>query len=162
MNNEQSPVGLSNYSLEEYLQNHVTPDKTIESIVVTENVLILPYKYNDTYYFAEESANFTKYCRQQNKDFSFNILGDNISVRSLNSWDIWMPVIFIAKDVFLPTAINLVSNYLWDKIKGREKETPQVDVTFRAYHNNEVKELHYKGDATTFKENFEKIDINKW
>ena len=61
----------------------------------------------------------------------------------------------------LPFGINMVSNYIYDKMKGREKEDVNVDVTFLVKRDNEEKYIHYSGDAKTFKESFEKIDLNK-
>lgn len=46
-------------------------------------------------------------------------------------------------------------------MKGREKEDVNIDVSFYVKRDNEEKYIHYSGDAKTFKENFEKIDLNK-
>ena len=92
----------------------------------------------------------------------YDILSDgDITVRSLHSFDIWMPIIFIAQSVLLPFAINMVSNYIWEKMKGRETENAEVDMTFIVKNGKKEKSIHYKGDAKTFKESFEKIDLNK-
>ena len=72
-----------------------------------------------------------------------------------------MPVIWVANMVLLPIAINVVSNYIWEKLKGRENEPAKVDVTFLTRKGDEEKYIHYSGDAKTFKESFEKIDLNK-
>ncbi len=72
-----------------------------------------------------------------------------------------MPIIFIAQSVLLPFAINMVSNYIWEKMKGRETENAEVDMTFIVKNGKKEKSIHYKGDAKTFKESFEKIDLNK-
>ena len=52
-------------------------------------------------------------------------------------------------------------NEISDKLKGREKEEANVDVTMIVKRKNEEKTIHYHGDAKTFKESFEKIDLNK-
>lgn len=72
-----------------------------------------------------------------------------------------MPLIFIAKDILLPIIIGVVIDYINEKRKGREDEPCDVDITFKVKHGNDIKELHYKGSAEAFKDNFEKIDINK-
>ena len=124
--------------------------------------LIVPSKYKDNeYYFAQESISFIKFCRQKNTENSIDLLADSdIQIRSLHSFDIWMPIIWVAKFVLLPVAINLVSDYIKDKLKGREKEEAKVDVSF-IVKRGEEKKLHYSGDAKTFKESFEKIDLDK-
>ena len=124
--------------------------------------MVLPTKYDDNhYYFAQESINFIKFCRNSS-DKRIDILSDgDIQVRSLHSFDIWLPVIWIATNMLLPFAINLVSNYIYDKLKGREEDDEaQVEVTFIIKRKKEEKSLHYKGDAKAFKETFDKIDLN--
>ena len=105
------------------------------------------YKENE-YYFAQESISFVKFCRQNNPKNSIDLLADSdIQIRSLHSFDIWMPVIWVAGNILLPIAINLVSDYIKDKLKGREKEDAKVDVTFIVKREDEEKTLHYSGDA---------------
>lgn len=135
----------------------------VQNKLSTTDFLIVPSDYKENeYYFAQESISFIKFCRQNNTENSIDLLADsNIQIRSLHSFDIWMPVIWIATNALLPIAINLVSEYINDKLKGREKEEANVDVTFIVKRENEEKTIHYSGDAKTFKESFEKIDLNK-
>ena len=108
-----------------------------------------------------ETIDFIKYCRLNDAEHTYDVLADgDISVRSLHSFDIWMPVIWVASNILLPFAINMVCNYIAEKRKGREKEETQVDVTFIVKSKGKEKSLHYKGDAVAFKESFEKIDLN--
>ena len=39
----------------------------------------------------------------------------------LQSGDYWLPLVFLAGDVTLPIYLNIVANYLYEKIKGRVK-----------------------------------------
>ena len=154
-------VGNSQYSLQEYYEKDRI-SKECQNKVNTSDILIMPYKYNEDFYFADESVSFYKYCKNKSLDQDIDILADdNIKVRSLHSFDIWMPLIFIAKEILLPIIINVVSDYINEKRKGREDEPCDVDITFKVKHGNDVKELHYNGSAEAFKDNFEKIDINK-
>ena len=129
----------------------------------TTDFLIVPSRYEENaYYFAQESISFIKFCRHINPENSIDLFADtNIQTLSLHSFDIWMPVIWVAEFVLLPIAINLVSEYIKDKLKGREKEDAKVDVTFIVKREDEEKTLHYSGDAKTFNESFKKIDLNK-
>lgn len=72
-----------------------------------------------------------------------------------------MPVIWVASNVLLPLALELISNYIGEKMKGREEEPAKVDVTLLVKNGTKEKSLHYSGDAKAFKEAFEQIDINK-
>lgn len=155
-----SAVGYSEYPLQEYYEKDSISEECQKKIE-TSDILILPYKYNEDFYFADEAVSFYKYCKNKNLEQNIDILADdNIKVRSLHSFDIWMPLIFIAKEILLPIAIAIVSDYIIQKRKGREEEPCDVDITFKVKHGDDFKELHYKGNAEAFKENFEKIDIN--
>lgn len=137
--------------------------KEAQNKLSTTDFLVVPSEYKENeYYFAQESVNFVKFCRQQNIENSIDLLADSdIQIRSLHSFDIWMPVIWVTEFILLPAAVNLVTSYIYDKLKGREKEEAKVDVTFIVNREGEEKTLHYSGDAKTFEESFEKIDLNK-
>lgn len=155
-----SAVGNSKYSLIEYYEKDNISEDCKKKMDYSE-IVIMPYKYNEDFYFADESVSFYKYCKEKNLYNNIEVLADeNIKVRSLHSFDIWMPLIYIANYVILPIAINLVSDYIIQKRKGREEERCDVDVTFKVKYGDDFKELHFKGNAETFKETFEKIDIN--
>lgn len=135
----------------------------VQSKLGSVDILAVPTAYeNHEFYFAQETIDFLKYCRKTSSEHTYDILAkDDIQIRSLHSFDIWMPVIWVASSVLLPFAINMVSNYIWEKLKGRENEPAQVDVTFLTKKGDEEKYIHYSGDAKTFKESFEKIDLNQ-
>lgn len=135
----------------------------VQSKLGSVDILAVPTAYqNHEFYFAQETIDFLKYCRRTSSEHTFDILAeDDIQIRSLHSFDIWMPVIWVASSVLLPFAINMVSNYIGEKLKGRENEPAQVNVTFLTKQGDEEKYIHYSGDAKTFKESFKKIDLNK-
>lgn len=99
---------------------------------IEENEFVaVPASYEQGHFFAQETIDFLKFCRENDSNHKYDILSDgDITVRSLHSFDIWMPIIFIAQSVLLPFAINMVSNYIWEKMKGRETENAEVDMTF--------------------------------
>jgi hypothetical protein len=143
-----------------YATNSISNDAQCK--LTTTDFVVVPTEYKDNeFFFAQESISFIKFCRQNDPDHSYDLLADHdIQVRSLHSFDIWMPVIWVASSILLPFAINMVSSYVYDKLKGREKEDAKVDVTFIVKRDHEEKTIHYSGDARTFKESFEKIDLN--
>ncbi len=127
------------------------------------DIIAVPKQYTkNEYYFAQETIDFIKYCRQNDKKHTYDVLADgDIKIRALHSFDLWLPVIWVASNILFPIAINIVSSYIWEKRKGHEKEETQVDVTFVVKNKKKKKMIHYKGNADKFKEIFEKIDINK-
>ncbi len=123
--------------------------------------LPLPYNAQECYY-AQETIDFIKYCRESDDVFSIDTLASgDFKSRSLHSFDIFMPILWIASEVLLPIAINLVSDYIHDKMKGREHEEANVELSFIVERSNERKMLHYKGPANAFREEFEKVDLNE-
>jgi hypothetical protein len=151
-----------NTSFEQYFELDNVSLETQKKLMSVD-ILAVPTKYQDNeFYFAQETIDFLKFCRQNNPQYNIDVLADtDIRIRSLHSFDLWLPVIFIATNVILPIAVNLVSDYIKEKMKGREKEDVKVDVTFIVKRESEEKSLHFSGDAKTFKETFEKIDLNK-
>ena len=151
-------IGNSSIDIYEYCDK-----KGVSVTKIEENEFIaIPAPYEQEHYFAQETIDFLKFCRENDSEHKYDILSDgDIAVRSLHSFDIWMPIIFVAQSILLPVAINIVSNYIWEKMQGREKEDAQVDVTFLVKNGKKEKSIHYNGDAKTFKESFEKIDLNK-
>lgn len=162
--NQENKVTIKNTSIDfssYYAKNDIS--SVAQSKVGKVDILAVPTAYgNNEFYFAQETIDFIKYCRNNSSEHTFDVLAeDDIQIRSLHSFDIWMPVIWVASSVLLPFAINMVSNYIWEKLKGRENEPAKVDVTFLTRNGDEEKYIHYSGDARTFKESFEKIDLNK-
>ena len=153
----------SDYPFEKYFMDYSISDET-RSKLNEVDILILPSPYeNSKYYFAQEAVGFVKYCRSIDDSVNADILadGDKIEVRTLHSYDIWMPIIWVASSIVLPIAVGLVTNYIYDRMKGREKEGCTVKVSFLIRDGEKTKELHYDGDAKAFKDTFEKIDIHK-
>ncbi len=125
--------------------------------------IALPSPYNaQECYYAQETIDFIKYCRESDDDFSIDTLADgDIESRTLHSFDIFMPILWITSELLLPVAINLVSDFIHDKMKGREHEDANVELSFIVERNNERKMLHYKGPADAFREEFEKVNLNE-
>ena len=151
------------YTLDEY---YMAKNLSMEARnkINTVDILAMPEKYEDNrFYFAQETINFLKYCKMNEKGYRCDYLadGENIEFLDLHSFDIWMPIIKISSIVLLPIVVNLVSCYVYDKLKGRENEASNVHVSFSVKKDNEEKLIKFDGDVKAFKESFEKIDINK-
>ncbi len=159
---EKIKVINSNTSFSEYFELESISDNTRKKLETVDFVAV-PAKYGDNdFCFAQETIEFIKFCRQNDTHHSYDILADaDIKVRSLHSFDIWAPIIWIATEILLPIAINIVGDFIKSKLKGREKENANIDITMIVKRKHEEKTIHYSGDAKTFKETFEKIDLNK-
>ena len=152
----------SEINIDEYIRLTHRETSIKEKLDINDFV-ILPHKYSeDQYYYAQESLDFLKFCKCSDIESKIDILDNgDIEVRSLHSFDIWLPVIWVAENILFPAAISLVMNYVYDKLKGRENEKPVIDVTYEVKDGKKAKTLHFKGDLQGFKDKFEKIDISK-
>lgn len=161
----EGSVKVTNVSLdysEYYAEKNVS--REIQEKFGCNDFLAVPKKYGENqYFFAQETVDFIKTCRKRKPEYSFDILADgDIEVRSLHSFDIWMPVIWMASYALIPIAMNLISSYIYDKMKGREKEDVNVDVQlYVKADDGKEKLISYHGNAKGFRECFEKIDISK-
>ena len=131
--------------------------------IETLDFLILPFKYfNNEYVFQHEAIDFLKYCREEHPEVNIDFLQNNVEKTvEFRSFDIWLPIVQVVNPVLVPVLVNIVSNYIWEQIKGREHEEVKVDFKVIIKNGDKSKEIHYNGDAKTFKETFGKIDVNK-
>ena len=149
---------------ESYLDKYIN-DSNLQTIAAEKlsknDIVILPAKYSENeYYFAQETIDFVKFCRSKSNT-GMDILTDgDIQIRSLHSFDIWLPIIFIASNILLPAVINLVTSFIYDKMKGREHEKVKVNVEIVIKNGKKEKQIHYDGDAESFKTLMDKIDLN--
>lgn len=125
--------------------------------------IVLPSPYNEnTCYYAQETIDFVKFFQEVNEKISIALLNnEDVKVRSLHSFDFFMPIIWIAENTLLPIIVGIVSAYIFDKMKGRESEEANVDLSFVVERDNETKIIHYKGPAREFEEKFSQIDLNE-
>lgn len=155
MNNIE--VTNDTYNLEEYCKNEEIKIDDFTS----HGILLVPHINNGNYLFAQETINFAKFCNEKTNDDIVSVLANgDIVIRDLHSFDIYLPIIQIVSDLVIQIAVNLISSYIYDKLKGRN-EAANVDFTMYIKTNKTKKKLHYKGDAKTFAEYIKIIDINK-
>lgn len=115
--------------------------------------------------FQPDTINFYKFVKQRSDEHKIELFEnkEDIKTLSLHSFDIWLPTIWIASAILLPFVINLTSSYVYDKLKGREKEevTVQLRVVIENQNKGKSASIFYKGSGKELKETFEKIDVNK-
>lgn len=131
------------------------------------DVLILPdfdIKEDVDRAFQPDTINFYKYAKSTAKNYNIELFENRgeEKILSLHSFDIWLPTIYIVSNILLPFIINISSTYVSDMMKGRESDeaTVHFHLIIEDKNKNKSKSLFYKGPHSSFKENFEKIDIN--
>ncbi len=63
----------------------------------------------------------------------------------LRSGDYWLPIVFLARDITLPLYLNIVANYLYEKMKGALKGE-KARVHLSAIYEDSSKDLTKKFD----------------
>lgn len=152
-------TNLTQFSLNSF-DEIVSEDR--KNICDEADILVIPYKFKDDYYFAGEAINFIKYSRLNGDLDSIEIYADmdRVKLRALHSFDIWLPIVYLTSEVLFPIVVTVAASYIYDRIKGKEHEETNVKFTMIINDGNSIKEINYDGDAKTFKETFEKIDIS--
>jgi hypothetical protein len=83
----------------------------------------------------------------------------------LRSADYWLPLVFLASDVALPVYLNLVANYLYDKMKGAlkgEKARVHLSAVYEATPSGVVKRFNFEGDVEALQKVIKKFDLNEF
>jgi hypothetical protein len=83
----------------------------------------------------------------------------------LRSSEYWLPLAFLASDITLPIYLNLVSNYLYDRMKGSlagEKPRINFSATYADKKSGITKRFNFSGDADSLKTVIKKFDLNEF
>lgn len=142
----------------EDIKNELLKKATNEGVIY-----ILPLRYNNKTkesLFSESSIEFYKYTIEQNKQIEF--IEKEPKLIALHDSSIWMPILFIAESIMLPLVIDLVSNFLCDKLGKQNKLKTEVNLKIKVKSKEKIKTLEYKGSVDNFEKIFKKIDVNKF
>jgi hypothetical protein len=109
-----------------------------------------------------EAGRFAKWIAANSADVKVTIKDADQKI-ALHSNEIWLPLAFLASDTSLSIYLNIVSSYLYDKMKGALKGD-SIRVNLRAVYKDEktekVKEFTYDGDDKTLQKIIKRIDLN--
>lgn len=152
-------INDSSFSLDSILESLATTQEEKESLRDGQIVILPNSTQNESLVFSEEAVPFYKYCTIAKEDDRVLLIPDeNRQVLALRSIDFFMPVIYIAKDVLLPALINLVSSYIYDRIRG-QKENPNVKL--KVVIDESKTEIDYDGPLSGLPEVENIVKIGK-
>ncbi|MCT4477730.1 hypothetical protein N0U24_11255 [Peribacillus frigoritolerans] len=139
--------------------------KEYEEDIKKANLLLLPYEgFRDLKkpVFPEETMKFYKFLKEYDNE---QLVGDIcISDEEYAELELHADLITIASIIVmsgvLPVAVNVISNYLSEKLKSRKTELKvRVDIT--VVDGAKSKSISYEGDADKFEETMKAAnDIN--
>lgn len=83
----------------------------------------------------------------------------------LHSHDVFLPLVFLASDVSFPIYLNIVSNYLYEKMKGLlegEKVHARFSVVFEDKPRGITKRFDFEGDVNSLQKVIKRLDLNRF
>ena len=138
--------------------------KEYEDEIKHSNILLIPsktFRDKNILYFPEGTKDFFQYIKER-EDGKTNI-EISISDEKFNELELHSDIVRIAtiiiKDFILSVAINLISDYLKNKLKKENKSSKKVEVELNMIiqKKNKSLEINYRGSV----KDFEKIDKSK-
>jgi len=128
-------------------------------VVVTE-----PYGELDGLTLPSDAGDFSKWVRQNTPSVNVEThKADRYIVR--RSGDYWLPLVFLASDIALPIYLNLVANYIYDKMKGALKgEAARVHLSavYEDRNAGVVKRFNFEGDLDSLQKVIKRFDLNQF
>ncbi len=110
-----------------------------------------------------DAGDFAKWLAQAQPDLRIAVPpADRLVLRSS---DIWLPLVFLAQNVALPFYLGLVTNYVYDRMKGALRgERPRVHLSaeFLDGETGSVKRFNFEGDADVLKDVVKAVDLNEF
>lgn len=164
----QEPSKLHFLDEKETCEIAVVDDPDFESFLRTGIVGLKfvprPYHSCKAKLMSPDAGDFSKWLNRNHPEINLTIdRGDGKLV--LRSSDFWLPLVFLASDVALPIYLNLVSNYLYDRMKGAlRNEKPRVHLV-AVFHDKQEgisKKFSYEGDAEGLQKAIKRFDLNRF
>jgi hypothetical protein len=172
----KSTTGISRMEKMKIMTDKLFEDKIIneiseetftydESKIPDTDIVIMPRNI-DNGLFTEDSISLYKEIKNSGK-VSIDFYGgkDNFKGISINSADLWLPVIWIGTNVVLPLALNAFYDFVKSKI-GNKDDNNRVHVTIK--HKNKTSKhtdvLKYNGNGNGLKtalKSFEKVTADE-
>jgi hypothetical protein len=123
-----------------------------------------PYRNCKGKLMSPDAGDFSKWLYRNHSEINLTLdKGDGTLI--LRSRDFWLPLVFLASDVALPIYLNLVSNYLYDRMKGalrNEKPRVHLEAVFHDKKEGISKKFSYEGDAEGLQNAIKKFDLNRF
>ena len=141
-----------------------------KSDIERKGILVLPTKdwqQSGVNVFMSETFDFVKWVKQKStNDFSISVATTKDKrVAEMKSDNILLPLVYLFSNVSIPIYLNMVANYLYDKLKGKlgtDKTTVNLEVRSEDKKKGKVKRFSYHGSYEGFQKIVKKMDINEF
>lgn len=95
---------------------------------------------------SSNTGDFVKWIRRAHPETPIDVC--DAERLTLHASDIWLPLIFLAQDVTLPAFINMVTSYLYDRLRGSlasDRNKVHLSVRYRVPRSGAVAQFEYHG-----------------
>lgn len=137
--------------------------KEYEQSIKNASVLLLPYENfrgEGKNVFSENTLELFDYFVRESKKDNINIeicaSDETFEMIELHSEIINIALIFCSSAV-LPLVINILSNFIYDKLKNKNRVDVDANIELIVEKNGKSKKIQYKGKAVDFNAAFETI-----
>lgn len=145
------------------IETLIKPSKEFEKFYLeSSGIKIVPEFYNGTQekILQRYSGTFAKWIHKNHTEIDIDY-DPNTKKISLHNSEYWLPLVYLASDTSVQMYLNLVIDFLYDKLKGSLKgEKAKVNFSFEFKEGKSYKKFDYSGDIEGL-ERFTKIDLNK-
>lgn len=130
------------------------------------DVAFVPEQYPDSkgFIMKADAGNFAKWVRKTKPELKIDLRKSDGKL-ILRSSDLWLPLAFLANNVALPMYLNLVTSYLYDRMRGAlrgEKPRVHLDAIYEDKQDGVVKKFRFEGDIDGLEKVIKKFDLNKF
>lgn len=83
----------------------------------------------------------------------------------LKSADIWIPLAYLASDITIPVYLNILANYLYDRLRGSigsNNTKIHFSAVYKESDNGTTKKLTFSGNADALEKVIKKFDANSF
>lgn len=129
-------------------------------------VTIVPETFGDPPRLAvrDSAGDFVKWAKQNAPTVSVEMRqpADRLVLRSA---DHWLPLAFLASDVSVQFYLNLVANYVYDKLKGSLKGDNirvRFSVVYEESETGAIKRFDFEGDEQALAKTVKRFDLNRF
>jgi hypothetical protein len=160
------------------MKNHDQPDVELAVHTVEDNtkyleylastndgIELVPEPYGDTPLgLKADGVDFAKWIKQNRPEFPISLPKSTPKI-ALHSADVWLPLIHLASDTSMSVFLNMVSNYLYDKVKGKLlSDHPKVhlSVMYQNKQDGVTKKFEFSGDGNSLGKAIKRFDLDNF
>jgi len=127
---------------------------------------VVPEKYPDCegHVLPSGSGDFAKWVKRNAPEIKVQVNKADKHLM-LRSGEYWLALVFLASDVTIPVYLNIVANYLYDKMKGTlkgEKDRVHLSAIYEDKKEGVSKRFNFEGDSDSLQKAITKFKLNEF